>query len=135
MANELGDIGCDAEGRRGRAFDCHGNSVYSDSRVAVTRSRCLQVDAAIPGPPTAGFSSPEWEHQEVGDPAQFSTGDFYPGIAQLTAPGYFFCAVFFATRVVGKYPVFVRTVSLLMPGASAVTSTRRNPGSVEGFDE
>ena len=67
-------------------------------------------------------------------------GLLYPqadaGIALALRHGYFFCpAVFFATRVVGKYPDFVRTVSLLMPGDSAVTSTRRNPGSVVAFVE
>ena len=36
--------------------------------------------------------------------------------------GYFFSAPgFFATRVAGKYPVRVRTVSLPIPCASAVT--------------
>lgn len=52
------------------------------------------------------------------------------------ARAYFFCgACFFAARVAGKYPVRVRTDSLPMPGASAVTCTRRNPGSVDAFEE
>ena len=42
---------------------------------------------------------------------------------------------FFATDVTGKYPVRVRTVSLLFPLAPAVTSTRRKPGSVVGLVE
>jgi len=40
----------------------------------------------------------------------------------LPGPGYFFCgAGFFVPRETGKYPVRVRTDSLVMPGASAVT--------------
>ena len=39
------------------------------------------------------------------------------------------------TRTIGKYPVRVRTFSFPIPFASAVTSTRRNPGSVVGLVE
>ena len=42
---------------------------------------------------------------------------------------------FFATGATGKYPVRVRTVSLLFPLVPAVTSTRRKPGSVVGLVE
>ena len=51
--------------------------------------------------------------------------------------GYFLSAAapFLATRTTGKYPVRVRTVSLPSPLASAVTCTRRKPGSVVGLVE
>jgi hypothetical protein len=56
---------------------------------------------------------------------------------QTAAEPYFFWlgATGFAVRTVGKYPVRVRTVSLPMPLASALTCTRRNPGSVVGLVE
>lgn len=49
---------------------------------------------------------------------------------------YFFTvAGLFPTRTAGKYPVRVRTFNLLLPCASAITVTLRNPGSDVGLLE